>query len=1003
MNPQIQYGTIGAMQSPIVQEIDSLLAQNEPSLIESYFRIQRLCEAEFGEHTVVIMEIGSFFEVYGIDNHKEKIGKSKEIADILNVQLTRKNKSVLENSVQNPLLAGFPTAAFDRYISRIIQEKKYTIVIIRQRGIPPKITRYLDCVLSPGVNIDYLLDHDDNFVSSVTIDQHHGVYAIGVATMDVASGKTTVLEMYSTEEDPTYALDELFSVLQTYRTSEYVFTALSSEVKMPEVLHYLELSAHANIKLNTKRLSVAYQNELLKQVYEAKSMLSPIEYLNLERMPLSSEALVLLLEFVIEHDYGIIQALNPPHILDTKKFLYLGNNPLEQLTIISKDPQEFTVLELIDYTSTSIGRRLLRDRLLHPITHAAELEERFDLVEQLRPVEKEISAQLNTIYDLERLLRRMQLGRLHPFEIQFLHDSLSAIVKMIELEALSTAATVSDVVHLLNEEQSMIQNLLTRIEQVFYLPETAKATAATIDCSFFQPGYDRMLDTLITEQKAHEAKLEILRAKVVVLLQEKTAKEDVDYVQVKQLDKEGHYLTLTKSRYLLIQDELKASMVSIDGTVYAFSDFNFKLQTTTVKITGKIIDDISEQIVVLQTKIAALVKELYAQELATITREWSALLQRLVSHVAKIDVAVSTVKSARALNFVRPEMVNFSGETVLEVLQLRHPLIEAREEQGIYVPNDVTLGNRNLMRQKNTVFTKMTESDIRGVLLYGINSSGKSSLMKSIGICIILAQAGFFVPAKAMRFTLFTELFTRIIARDQVEKGLSSFAVEMMELKNIFNRASKRSMILGDEISHGTETLSAIAIVSATIQRLSEIHALFLFATHLHQLQELDVVKQLPHVVSAHLGVQYDETRDTIIFERTLQAGSGSAVYGLEFAKSLHMDKQFLKYAWTIRKTLANEYSETELLTKQQRSPYHPELLLTSCAVCRQAVEDTHHIRPQHTANTEGYIDHIPKDHKFNLVPLCKACHKKIHAGKLTIHGFVMTTNGLQLQYTEEE
>jgi DNA mismatch repair protein MutS len=169
---------------------------------------------------------------------------------------------------------------------------------------------------------------------------------------------------------------------------------------------------------------------------------------------------------------------------------------------------------------------------------------------------------------------------------------------------------------------------------------------------------------------------------------------------------------------------------------------------------------------------------------------------------------------------------------------LRHPLIESREENGIFIPNDLYLGDG-----ENHTFTEHATlenaKEVKGVLLYGINSSGKSSLMKSIGIAVVMAQAGFFVPCAMLRFSPVDKLLTRIVSKDNLYKGLSTFAVEMLELRNIFNRVTANSLILGDEISHGTETESALAIVASAILKLREIGSLFIFATHLHQLSRV--------------------------------------------------------------------------------------------------------------------------------------------------------------------
>jgi DNA mismatch repair protein MutS len=292
--------------------------------------------------------------------------------------------------------------------------------------------------------------------------------------------------------------------------------------------------------------------------------------------------------------------------------------------------------------------------------------------------------------------------------------------------------------------------------------------------------------------------------------------------------------------------------------------------------------------------------------------------------------------------------------------------------------------------------------EINGVLLYGINSSGKSSLMKSIGIATLMAQSGFFVSAAVMKFSIFDSLFTRIVSKDNLAKGLSTFAVEMLELKNIFNRSTVRSLVLGDEISHGTETLSGVAIVASAIQKLAQTRCLFLFATHLHQLSTMQEITSLDNVVDLHLSVEYDEEQDKLIFNRVLQSGSGSSIYGLEFAKSLHMDSEFLDNANAIRKRLANDYDELELLVKKKKSKYNKELYVTKCIICGAVAEDVHHISQKSLADSAGFIGHFHKDNKHNLVPLCKEHHHQIHDGKLHVNGFIMTSKGLELQFEEQ-
>ena len=251
-----------------------------------------------------------------------------------------------------------------------------------------------------------------------------------------------------------------------------------------------------------------------------------------------------------------------------------------------------------------------------------------------------------------------------------------------------------------------------------------------------------------------------------------------------------------------------------------------------------------------------------------------------------------------------------------------------------------------------------------------------------------------------MRFVLFDSLFTRISGADNIAKGLSSFAVEMLELKNIFNRSCKSSLILGDEISHSTETMSGVSIVTSAIMKLSKLQSIFMFATHLHQLPQLDEIQKLKNVLCLHLSVMYKENEDKLIFDRKLQIGSGSSMYGLEYAKSLHMDAEFLKIANDIRKKITDDYEPIERLVQRKANKYNKNLYVSSCVICARPVEDIHHIKEQNDANEKGFIGHVNANHKYNLIPLCKEHHTMVHSGKINVNGFVATSKGLELHYT---
>ncbi|WP_456382315.1 MutS-related protein [Hydrogenimonas sp.] len=978
-----------------IEAINELLNDKKRLLTDIYFELQRIFEEKYGPDTVVLMEVGTFFEVYEVNNDELRIGKAKEIAEMLNIQLTRKNKTILENSVANPLMAGFPTVSLDRYLSRMVQSRKYTVVLVRQKGVPPKVRRYIANILSPGTNFDYLVEPTENYLVSLIVDVNKGIYSCGYSAIDVSTGKTWLNEVHGTREDKTYALDEIFNQLQSYNTSELLLTLDDPSIDPEWVVRYLEIEGHISWTLGRSRHRIAYQNELFANVYDIRSFLSPIEYLDLERYPYASESLSLLIDFIIEHDAALIEKMDRPLFLGGRHFVYLGNNALEQLNVISRDPDEMTLLKLIDLTSTAIGKRLFKERLLNPICDEKELRRRYDLAEKVADHTQNFSNTLKEVYDLERILRRIKLGKLHPFEIVYLHDSLKALEQLV-WEAKGVGVEMEE------DLRVQIEGFARELERTFRLEECAKYRRDQIESNIFQPGINLFVDRIVEENERELEKLEAVRLHIENFFDKGEGNAN-EYVSVGWLESEGYFLNVTRTRFGMIEKDLMESFLLLDGNHYFLRDFTYKKLKNSVKISSKLIDDISKVVMANRSRLVALIKRSWAESLELLEKRYAQLLEQVIAFVGRFDVAIATARAAQRYNYVRPEiLVRKKEEQTLEFVALRHPLIESREENGIYIPNDLLMGDLPDEVGHDHVTLQTSEGrPVRGVLLYGINSSGKSSLMKSVGMAVIMAQAGFFVPAASMRFHLFDKLFTRIVGKDNLYKGLSTFAIEMMELKNIFNRAGPGSLVLGDEISHGTETESALAIVASAVKRLYDLRTLFIVATHLHRLTALEAVSGLTGVVFLHLGVEYDEAKDTLVYNRKLMPGSGSTRYGLEFAKSLHMDRAFIETAYTIRESLGESDDRLKALKKKKRSRYHKDLYLSTCALCGARVEEVHHIAPRSQADERGNIGHFHQNHRYNLIPLCSRHHKLVHEGKVVIHGFVMTDEGLQLRYSE--
>jgi DNA mismatch repair protein MutS len=300
----------------------------------------------------------------------------------------------------------------------------------------------------------------------------------------------------------------------------------------------------------------------------------------------------------------------------------------------------------------------------------------------------------------------------------------------------------------------------------------------------------------------------------------------------------------------------------------------------------------------------------------------------------------------------------------VDAKKMRHLLIECLDKNEIYVPNDICLG-----RDKSQT----------GILLYGTNAVGKTSLIKALGICVIMAQSGFYVPCESFVYCPYQYIFTRIIGNDNLFKGLSTFGVEMSELRVILQMANQNSLILGDELCSGTEIDSALSIFISSLETLSQRQSTFIFATHFHELQQMQEMKQLPNICCKHLKVQFDYEKQQLYYDRKLQDGQGESIYGLEVCKSLKLPESFLTRCYEIR----NEYIQNKnniLLLKT--SKYNKDKLRNVCEFCNENMgTEIHHMQYQKDANKNDYIENsFHKNHSANLASVCQKCHQHIHA-----------------------
>ena len=356
------------------------------------------------------------------------------------------------------------------------------------------------------------------------------------------------------------------------------------------------------------------------------------------------------------------------------------------------------------------------------------------------------------------------------------------------------------------------------------------------------------------------------------------------------------------------------------------------------------------------------------------------MIDYVIRWFSNVDFFYCCAKNAVDKCYTRPRIDDKCDNSFINATDLRHPIIEHINTDIPYIGNDIKIGYE----------------DEKGILLYGLNAVGKSSLMKSIAINLIMAQAGMYVAANSFQYYPYENIFTRIPGGDNLFKNQSTFVAEINEMRTILKRADSRSLIIGDELCSGTETVSAISLVTSGINYLSKIGCSFIFATHLHEITELDCIKNLKNVNIYHLSVKYDNENDCLIYNRKLTKGNGNTLYGLEVAKSLDLPLEFLKFANDVRKDYIGVNKE---FVKTKTSVYSSDVFMDECSICKKECEEVHHIKEQHTANKNNIIedDRIHKNRKSNLVTLCSACHDKIHYDNFKVNGYIQSSKGVIL------
>ena len=979
------------------------------SLIDEYFDYQDKFEAKYGINTIVLMEVGSFFEIYGTDDVSDNKGRIREICEVTALTMSKKKGQSKYSKKDYVFMAGFPNHSVEKW-KDILIKNNYVVIIIEQDSHGKKDPkRTITEIVSPGINIDS--NHFSNNVMSIYIEcikdykSQKPIVELGLSIADMSTGETSIYETYSAHDDNRYILDEIFRFIQSHSPKEMIlhtenieqinwdekFIRKSLEIRN-EILHYNFYKSNKDI------LKQPYIESLLEKVFPVTGSISPLQYVGLDKNPTSLRAFVYLLQFAYEHNDNIISKLTKPIIWETEKHLILSHDSINQLNLVPnfnvKNTGISSLWDILDKTKTPLGKRYLKYKLLNPIIDSTEINNTYDAVSEFqikndtKYIFEAVSDQLKSINDIQRLHRKMALKKLQPYEFITLDNSykkVKSIISYLKKASIDNKCKIIDKELIPEKELVELDNFIEDYNQKIKMNEILGVNLNNITDSFFNKGVFQDIDDQQEKLEKYKSYFDQFALSLGAII-DNSGKTRAD---VKRSDKEDYFLTITKSKSKILSSLIKKNpdkMISFNSGKfnYKLSDLELKNTATQCKIFSGDIKQNSHLRVTYENRVKNMCIKQFTELAYDYYTKHTLLLDAICNFVSRVDYLSSVARVSLYNGYVKPTIDNSKDDSFINAKDLRHPIIEKLNENVKYIPNDVELGTR----------------DQNGILLYGVNAVGKSSYMKSVGLSIIMAQAGFFVSAKEFTYKPYKHLFTRISGNDNIFKSQSTFAVEMDELRTILRRGNNYSLVLGDELCSGTETTSGLALVTAGVVRLSNLGSSFIFATHLHKLSDMPEICECNNVNNYHMETIYDEDKEQLIYNRKLKRGAGNSIYGLEVAKAMKLDNEFLKIANKVRKRIMN-VGETIVETKS--SVYNSKKLIQNCEICGCKATEVHHISEQHTADDNDMIDTYHKNSLHNLVSLCHGCHHDVHHGKLFIKGYQTTSEGIKLDYCYKE
>ncbi|TWT78156.1 DNA mismatch repair protein MutS [Posidoniimonas polymericola] len=827
---------------------------------------------------LLLFRMGDFYEMFHQD--------AKDAAELLGITLTRRDKGDPERGIEPTPMAGFPHHQLDQYLARIVRAGRRAAICDQMED--PKqakgiVRREVTRIVSPGtLTEDGLLDpKSSNFLAAVV---PAGEW-IGLAWVDVSTGRFTATAL---------AADRLADQVVRIAPSECL---LSSELTEP-----VDLPERCT---RTTRPGWAFgqqvATEALKKLLGVKSLDGFGFDEDNERHALAIRAAGAIVDYLQEtqrSQLGHIDRLLPFENESTLQIDAATWRSLEIAHTLRDGRREGALLGVIDRTVTSTGARLLAEWLRGPLTDAPRINARLDAVAELvdhASLTDAVRERLRAVYDIERLVSRVTTGRASPRDLSCVGRTLAGLPTL----KAKLSGRSSERLTQIEQRIDLCPELRAKLEAA--LEEDCPPKAA--DGGFVRAGYLADLDEcreLMTGGKQWIAKYQAEQVEATGIPSMKVGFNKVF----------GYYLEVTHAQRDKIPDNFIRKQTLKNAERYITPELK----------------EYEEKVLSAEERVKEIELRVFG-ELCELVVEAGRRLLSTAAALAELDVLAGLADLARSRAYTRPTMVD---APVLDVAEGRHPVLDVMQPEGQFVPNGVSCAARPddpeaLLNADNVVKGETGKAKGEGsdpapslLLITGPNMAGKSTYIRQTALITLLAQIGSFVPAKSATIGVADRLFARVGASDELSRGQSTFMVEMTETARILNTATRRSLVVLDEIGRGTSTYDGLSLAWAITECLhNDIGCRALFATHYHELT--DLANQLPGVANRSVAVH--EHQGDVVFLHQIVEGAADKSYGIHVARLAGVPRGVNQRAEEILALLESQHDNSSELHTLESSP----------------------------------------------------------------------------------